>query len=512
VTAVQDLLRAAARGRAGVDRGFVQSILDHGPEAAADVLAFSRASHDDEPILLDELMVDLFRHWGSPEALEYYLDLIRRNPESVDDALVEALLPFKERAVEPLLALYEELGEEQGSDIAFLLAALRVRDPRVLELLLDRLEYDAADGAFCLGLYGDPAARPALERVLAEIAPGSDADAPGSEEDKKTSAALKREIEFALEQLNAPEPSYEPPPADILAEYPKRALPEFDVLSEEECIELLKAPEADVRAGAAHSFFNNQISPKARQALLEAAKSDQDATVRGQAWASLADATGEGPDAETIRDAMLAVLSDPSRPVEERGGAAVGLYAVADQDAVRKAIEGLYEEGGKGRVKALDAMWRSLWKPYAKYFPPHLDDPNPEIVRQALRGTGYFRLTRYADKIATYFDRDDKYEDLREDALFAYALAMPGETTRGRVRGMLRKIDSLAALTPEETDLVEFALDERLKLHQLEPVFSAEGEEVEETPAAPPPSPQKVGRNDPCPCGSGKKYKKCHGA
>jgi len=23
---------------------------------------------------------------------------------------------------------------------------------------------------------------------------------------------------------------------------------------------------------------------------------------------------------------------------------------------------------------------------------------------------------------------------------------------------------------------------------------------------------RKVGRNDPCPCGSGKKYKKCHGA
>jgi preprotein translocase subunit SecA len=22
---------------------------------------------------------------------------------------------------------------------------------------------------------------------------------------------------------------------------------------------------------------------------------------------------------------------------------------------------------------------------------------------------------------------------------------------------------------------------------------------------------QKVGRNDPCPCGSGKKYKRCHG-
>jgi preprotein translocase subunit SecA len=37
-------------------------------------------------------------------------------------------------------------------------------------------------------------------------------------------------------------------------------------------------------------------------------------------------------------------------------------------------------------------------------------------------------------------------------------------------------------------------------------------------PARPPEKPrpvhveQKVGRNDPCPCGSGKKYKNCHGA
>jgi len=29
---------------------------------------------------------------------------------------------------------------------------------------------------------------------------------------------------------------------------------------------------------------------------------------------------------------------------------------------------------------------------------------------------------------------------------------------------------------------------------------------------APVRNPEKVGRNDPCPCGSGKKYKQCHGA
>ncbi len=163
-------------------------------------------------------------------------------------------------------------------------------------------------------------------------------------------------------------------------------------------------------------------------------------------------------------------------------------------------------------------MWRSLYKPYAGFFPPHLDDPNKEIVRQALRGAGYFQLTRYADKIASYFDREGDLEDLRDDALFAYALAMPGETTRGRIRGMLRKINAIAQLKVSEVELVMFALDERLRLHGLDPVFAAEeggqeGDIEPEPPAAPASKPAaKVGRNDPCPCGSGKKYKKCHGA
>jgi preprotein translocase subunit SecA len=34
---------------------------------------------------------------------------------------------------------------------------------------------------------------------------------------------------------------------------------------------------------------------------------------------------------------------------------------------------------------------------------------------------------------------------------------------------------------------------------------------LETEPAKPVVAADKVGRNDPCPCGSGKKYKKCHG-
>ncbi|MSV35550.1 MAG: hypothetical protein EXQ47_08135 [Bryobacterales bacterium] len=501
-----ELLEAAARGRIGVDRRFLQSILDCGAAAAADALRFSRAPQDEFPINLDPLLIDLFRHFHAPEALAFYIDAIRRAPEDMDDSLIQALLPYGEKAVDPLLALYEELGEEHGSDVAFLLAGLRVRDPRVARLLLDRLEYDAADGAFCLGLYGDSAARPALEKMLAEV-PESEAD-------------LRRELDYALEQLAAPEPKYEPEPFDLFAEYPERELPPFDVLEESERVEMLASPDADIRAGAAHSFFNQNLDTPVRKALWQLARNDAEAKVRGEAWAALGDAT----ETAEIRDAMIAVLNDEAKPVEERCGAALGLYAVADHDDVRKGLEGLYAMGGRARVKALEAMWRSLWEPYAKYFAAHLDETQPEnqgldLLRQALRGAGYFRLTAHADKIARFFDRDEPYDELREDALFAYALAMPGETTRGRIKGMLRKIDGITKLTPGETELVMFALDERLRLHGLAPVFEAEKEDERaqgQDAATPSPGPEppaaKPGRNDPCPCGSGKKYKKCHGA
>jgi hypothetical protein len=503
---VMELLRAAARGWIGVDRRLVQAIAGRGAPAMADVLAFTRESRRGHRVYIDPLLVDLFRYSPQPEAIDYLLDLIHSEPEQVDDSLVQALLPLGQSAVDGLLKLYEELGEEQGSDVAFLLAGLRIRDPRVLSALLDRLEYDAADGAFCLGLYGDPAARPALEKMLAEI-PEAPSGAPP--EDVKSEAELRREISHAIEALDAPESQYTPEPFDILKEYPAVELPAVDVLSEEERSALLASPEASVRAEAAYSFFNHEVTPKVRAALLAMARGDSDPAARGRAWASLADAAED----KAIRAEMAAVLNDAARPVEERGGAAVGLYGFGDEPEAQRGIEALYAEGGKARAKALEAMWRSLWKGYAKFFAPHLDDKDPAILHQALRGAGYFRLASHADKIAKYLEDDD----FREDALFAYALALPGETTRGRARGILRKIDSITPLDESEERLVKFAIDERLRLHGLAPVFEAE-EELSEQQNGPETAPdgerkgtEAPGRNDPCPCGSGKKYKKCHG-
>ena len=157
-------------------------------------------------------------------------------------------------------------------------------------------------------------------------------------------------------------------------------------------------------------------------------------------------------------------------------------------------------------------MWRSFDRQFADYFPRHLEDPDLETKRQAIWGIGYMGLGSYAGKLSSMIVED---EQLRPDALFAYSLSVPAEISRGRVRGLFRKIEDVAAgLSQGEIELVQLALDERLAMNGLDPVFSTEGEE-EEAPESEPetaPPAAKVGRNDPCPCGSGKKYKKCHGA
>jgi SEC-C motif-containing protein len=85
----------------------------------------------------------------------------------------------------------------------------------------------------------------------------------------------------------------------------------------------------------------------------------------------------------------------------------------------------------------------------------------------------------------------------------------------------LRILDIEKGQPGDETGLVEFIATyvqgglkdrhhERAKFVKKDGAWLyEEGDVVPETVTRAAP---KVGRNDPCPCGSGKKYKKCHGA
>ncbi len=214
----------------------------------------------------------------------------------------------------------------------------------MLALLLERLEYDAADGAFCLGLYGDPAARPALEKMLAEI-PSED----------KEEVELRREISHAIEQLDPPAPTYVQPSLRHSVRVSGDAMPAFDLLPEAERLEML-GPRIRKFAPARRTASSTRAEREVEGGVAGTREVGSDATVRARAWEALADVAEDRCDP----DAMIAVLNDPSREIEERGGAAVGLYAWPIATTSRAGSRALYEMGGKARVKALEAMWRSL--------------------------------------------------------------------------------------------------------------------------------------------------------
>ena len=368
------------------------------------------------------------------------------------DEALEALVAIGQPALEPLLALYKELDETDAGEVAFVLASLSVRDRRILNLLIERLEYDLSDTLLLLGIYGDPAALPALEQAAATLGPNE--------------AELRKEFAETLASLRNPSAhsqSNEEEPFDIWRLYPEEDDLPLDLLDEDDRLDLLAHSVASVRAAAAHSFFNQDLTPEARAKLLALAQHDPALEVRAHAWESLINST----EHIEVVEAMLAALRNTELAVEERGGLLVGLAPEADRNEVRQSITKLYENAA-GRAKALEAMWRSMHPSFRDQFAKHLDDPDLEVRRGAIWGVGYYGLKGELDRLRRIFVD----EELRSDALFAYALVVPSDLSRGRMKSLLSRIEKDAkGLSEMEEELVKAALDERLMLAGKEPVF-----------------------------------------
>ena len=448
-----EILEAAAKGHLGIDHRFLHALLDRREEALAAVLAFAERDRSEDAVDLAPELVALLRTWKTPEAVPFLVRYIREDPEDVPDEAVEGLVEIGAPALEPLLALYGELEESESGEVAFILANLRVRDERILKLLVERMGYDLPDTVLLLGMYGDAGAREALEKAAAELGAAD--------------GELKKEIAEALDALReGPAAVEEAAPFDIWALYPKQADLPLDLLDEDARTELVRHPIAAVRAAAAHSFFNQELSEGQRRNLLEAALGDEDAAVRARAWEALTSAVEEAE----VLEAMLGALRKSELPREERAGLLIGLAPEADRNEVRTAIVGLYAEP-EGRAKALEAMWRSLHPSFRDYFAKHLEDADLETRRGALWGVGYYGLKGELGRVRKLFED----EELRSDALFAYTLALPAEVSRGRMKGLLARIEKDAhGLSEIEEELVKMALDERLLLAGKEPVFAAQ--------------------------------------
>ena len=484
------LLLSAGRGYIPVDQRLLHAILDFPENSLPDIVRFAAQDHSSDLMDLDPLLIDLFHALHTPTALPFFLRVMRDNPSDVPDDLVESIVDLGELAVDPLLELLGELDGSDAGDVPFVLAALRVRDRRVLEALTRRLENDPQDAALCLEMYGDPAAIPALETALAQI----------PADDPRSRAPIQAVIEGLAAAVEAPAKSDEP--FDIWPLYPKEATTDYSALEDEDRLAMLEKGSASLRADVALSYQGTDLSDDARARLIQLAKTDPDPAVRGACWEAL----GEIGDEPELRHAMLKILADPKAAIEERAGAVIGLAEQSDNAAVYQAILNLYQDP-LGRAKALKAMARSFDKRFAAYPPKHLDDPDADVKTQAIWGIGYLALASEAPRLVELFDD----EEFRTDALFAYALSIPGETSAGRVRALMTKVEQAAGgFRDDEEDLIRIALDQRLMLHGKSPVFFPD-EEVEEEESATVIAAPRPGRNDLCSCGSGKKYKKCHG-
>jgi HEAT repeat protein len=448
------ILHEVALGRLDIDGRVLRTLLGRREETIAALLELVKAELWKESSDLQIDLAQLFHALDAREGVPFLVDVVRLHPDEIPDEITEALHFFGKDVIEPLLTLYAEMAEDQSEDIAFLLASLHLRDERILSLLLDRLQYSASEGAFLLGIYGDPAAEQPLRELAASLGSGEQ--------------ELKREIEEALRLLESQsDAKHEPAPLDIFSCYPDEADLPIDLLSEKERLELLEDPRPEIRAEAAHSFFNQHPEQNVVAKLLHLAKSDSSESVRARAWESLVDAT-ERPE---VLDAMLARLRDSETPVAERASVLVGLSIEVDRNEVRVAMDQLYDTHPEVRAKVLEAMWRSLHPAFRDRFAHHLSDDDIEVRRNAVWGVGYYAVRPALDRIRTLFDD----EQLRSDAIFAYGLALPTEISRGRVKALLKRIEKDAGgLSDLEERLAMTALDERLMLAGKEPVFFPE--------------------------------------
>ncbi|HUQ93769.1 MAG TPA: hypothetical protein VM120_18970 [Bryobacteraceae bacterium] len=453
-TPVYDLLVAAAKGKIGLDQRVLHAIVDRGEAAVDDLVRFGLEERPDDRINLEEDLVAIFQYIGSPKALPFLVDYLRREPADPAEDLVHAFQRIGPPAIDPLLDLYSELGPKLGSDVAFVLAAFRRRDPRILKLLEERVEHDPADAAFLMGVHGDPAAKPALQKLQEQAASDEAlAEKVGNEAAEAFALLDQDREEEALESVS------------LWELYPEYIEPVFDVMDIDERIEFLNCPSAELRADAATSFIDRDVPAGVERILVRLAAEDPNVGVRAVACTALAGST----DDPEILALLMGKLQDRTKPAPERCGALLAVSATAKGDPELKRYIDEFYANPSTCARAMEAMWRSLDPEYIPVFRRHIHDADIDVRRQAIKGVGFLEMASEAPRLIDLFND----EEFRMDALFSYAMAVPvKKLQRGDMPQLLKKIEELAGgLSEAEGEVLETALDTRLVLHGMEPVF-----------------------------------------
>ena len=176
-------------------------------------------------------------------------------------------------------------------------------------------------------------------------------------------------------------------------------------------------------------------------------------------------------------------------------------HLCVDKGGVQKVFDELPKKDKKDFVEALDARAQKIYELREKMWENNKLDMR-EFERVALLGAVDRR----------WMDHIDAMTELR-DGIGLRALAQRDPVVEYKLEGF-EMFDEMVRMIQEDTmkRLYFTVITPRQPLERKQvatPVTASHGEQTAKRPVR---ADKKVGRNDPCPCGSGKKYKNCCGA
>ena len=247
----------------------------------------------------------------------------------------------------------------------------------------------------------------------------------------------------------------------------------------------------DLRPDVVNAVIDAYIPPQSieqewnAQGLEEALKRDFNLEMPIAQWLE-----EKGLTEKSLRERVLQRVAEAYVQKKEQAGAAVLEHF--EKAVMLQVLDNLWRE----HLAAMDYLRQGIHlRGYAQ------KDPKQEYKREAFNMFNDM-LARYKHEVITLLAR----VRIQTEAEVAEVEAQ----RRRQAEAAERKMQFQHASAPAP-------LDDSAPPPE-EPPPSAEGRPLQQR-AAPPPKPAtmvreqpKVGRNDPCPCGSGKKYKQCHGA
>lgn len=454
-TAVKTLIQQAGLGRVGMDQRLIRAITSRPDEAAGALVTYGLNVPDDARLQLDADILNLLATVPARKSMDYVANLLRDGFTEIPESMLEITRKAGAGAIDTLVNLYRELDEESSSEVAFLLAGLGLKDDRIFAIILERLEFDMEDGVMLLGLYGDPAGIPHLEKLSLEV-------------------GKNREIDFALEQLRHRPPEYSDPVTDHLADYPEVSGPEFEVLDDDEIVEFATQHEEEaVRLAALDVLEDLELPQSAVIPLIGLATGEDSIPVRAAAFRALARLN----QIEEVRAVADATLGNLEAPAALRAASLITLLPDSVPAARLRVLVEEFLADSSSRADAVHAMWRSREASYGTRFGTFLDDPDLAVQKQAIRGAGVCGDVTAIGKLRDLM----MDEDLRKDAIFAYAMAVPSDISASRVKSLFTRIEKEAGgLNRDEATSVGIALDMRLEAAGKDPVFFADEEDEPE--------------------------------